>query len=75
MSKQIEINFDFENEKLRGLIEIKSEELELLYAQDDVFSGLQCNYIGGSEEYEKVRVLCVELSKIVKGLNEILNKK
>lgn len=75
MSKQIEINFDFESKYLRGLIEINSDDLELFYAQDDTFRGLQCDYVGGSEEYEKVTVLCMELSQIVEELNEILNKK
>jgi len=54
-------NFDIENENL-------------VYSDcSPTHHGLQCNFVGGTPQYDKIMSLCEKLSKIIKEIDEINN--
>ncbi len=55
------INFDIEHD-------------ELNYADcSPTHHGLQCNHMGGSETYNEIQELCVELVNIIKKIDKLNN--
>ena len=66
-SKFLVIGYDVES----GDIDINSKDFNILYGNSGDFHGTQCNYLGGTEESDKIQKILDNIADEVRELYEI----
>ena len=70
--KRITIDiFGEEDNTLKGMINIDSEELCITYGNFNGYAGLQCNFDGDKKEFDIIEEKCYQINKLARELNEI----